>query len=145
MQSTQKQWLLDTVEDTIALGKEMTKYLPRLKLLLLQGSLGAGKTSLVKGIAQNLGITEPITSPTFTLSQHYPTGQPPLLHLDLYRLEKPESANELFLQEEEEAKAINALMVVEWPERLNLDIKDAWHLKIEYLSNNKRIAKLLKP
>ena len=89
-------------------------------ILLLQGELGAGKTSLVQGLAQACGITEPITSPTFALAQHYPDGNPPLVHLDLYRLEAPGSADELFLQEEEEARALGALMAVEWPERLSL-------------------------
>ena len=60
--------------------------------------------------------TEPITSPTFALAQHYPQGEPKLVHLDLYRLEQPASADELFLQEEEEASATGALMAVEWPE-----------------------------
>ena len=74
-------------------------------ILLLSGPLGAGKTSLVQGLAEGLGITEPITSPTFALAQHYPQGEPQLVHLDLYRLEQPASADELFLQEEEEARA----------------------------------------
>ncbi|QNJ27891.1 tRNA threonylcarbamoyladenosine biosynthesis protein TsaE [Synechococcus sp. A15-24] len=110
---------------------------------MLQGELGAGKTSLVQGLAQACSITEPITSPTFALAQHYPDGNPPLVHLDLYRLEAPGSADELFLQEEEEARALGALMAVEWPERLGLQLPEAWRLELTYLQTGRRAQ--LKP
>jgi len=112
----------------------------------LYGPLGAGKTTLVKGIAKSLRIQEPITSPTFPLSQHYPLGSPPLIHLDLYRIEEPHAANEFFLQEEEESKAMGAFMVVEWPERLSLQMPDAWRGKLEYSLNKKaRYFQLIPP
>ena len=114
----------------------------RPSLLLLEGTLGAGKTSLVQGLASAAGIGEPITSPTFALSQHYPQGKPPLVHLDLYRLELPAAANDLFLQEEEEALGIGAILVVEWPERLSLKLPDAWRLKLIHLDDGGRQARL---
>ena len=130
-------WTLDKPELTLSFGSTLTKKFPDLRILLLQGPLGAGKTTLVKGIAKSLGIIEPITSPTFPLSQHYLSGSSPLIHIDLYRIEKKSAANEFFLQEEEEAKAIGGLMVVEWPERLSLDMSDAWRGKLEYCSDSK--------
>ena len=130
--STGRVWLLETLETTRCLGRELALALPQNAILLLQGPLGAGKTSLVQGIAQACGIDEPITSPTFALAQHYPQGQPPLVHLDLYRLESPDAADELFLQEEEEARAIGALMAVEWPERLGIDLPEAWLLELSH-------------
>ena len=136
--------ILKTLEDTIAFGAKLMHIIPDLKLLLLEGSLGAGKTSLVKGIAISLGINEPITSPTFPLVQQYNSGKPPLVHLDLYRLEDHKSANELFIQEEEEAKAHGALVVVEWPERLKLPLPEAWKLKLEHHLDG-RLAHLLPP
>ena len=102
---TQCVWELETLETTQRLGQHLAKQLPRGSILLLQGELGAGKTSLVQGLALACGITEAITSPTFALAQHYPDGNPPLVHLDLYRLDAHGSADELFLQEEEEARA----------------------------------------
>lgn len=80
-------------------------------LLLLQGDLGAGKTCLVQGLAEGLGIAEPITSPTFALAQHYEGrladgALTRLVHLDLYRLEAGAAADELLAQEEEEATAV---------------------------------------
>ena len=143
-QSTRHVWLLETLETTRALGEQLALALPRDAMLLLQGPLGAGKTSLVQGIAQGCGIDEPITSPTFALAQHYPQGQPPLVHLDLYRLETPGSADELFLQEEEESRAIGALMAVEWPERLTLELPEAWRLELGHTGEGRR-AQLTPP
>ena len=139
-------WTLDKPESTMSLGTTLTKKFPNLGILLLNGPLGAGKTTLVKGIAKSLMIKEPITSPTFPLSQHYQSGTPPLIHIDLYRIEEPNAANEFFLQEEEESKAMGALMVIEWPERLSLPMTDAWRGKLEYTSKNQaRFFQLLPP
>ena len=139
-------WTLDNPESTISFGSTLTKKFPELSILLLNGPLGAGKTTFVKGIAKSLGIEEPITSPTFPLSQHYPTGSPPLVHIDLYRIEEPLLANEFFLQEEEESRSMGALMVVEWPERLSLSLADAWIGKLEYIPFQKgRFFKLIPP
>ena len=142
--STQRVWELETLETTRALGRELAQRLPKGAILLLQGPLGAGKTSLVQGLALACGIGEPITSPTFALAQHYPQGQPPLVHLDLYRLEAPGSADELFLQEEEEARAMNALMAVEWPERLSINLPEAWRLSLKHKGDERR-AELTPP
>ena len=144
-QSTDSSWLIKDPEETIALGKVFSQKIPNLKLLLLEGPLGAGKTSLVKGIAINMGIYEPITSPTFPLAQHYPATNPSLFHLDLYRLEDPLAADELFIQEEEEAKAIDALMVIEWPERLRLHLPEAWTVKLQHWHDGSRLAQVLPP
>lgn len=143
--STGLAWHLETLETTHALGRQLVEQLPLGSILLLNGPLGAGKTSLVQGLAQGLGISEPITSPTFALAQHYTGGHPPLVHLDLYRLEHPAAADELFLQEEEEAKALNALMAVEWPERLSLSLPEAWSLVLEPLASGGRQAQLIPP
>ena len=131
-------------EATLALGKKWAAKARPGWVIGLEGDLGAGKTHLVKGIARGLGITEPITSPTFALAQHYPQGTPQLVHLDLYRLEQPASADELFLQEEEEARAAGALMAVEWPERLGLDLPEAWCLNLRHHDKG-RLAQLTPP
>jgi tRNA threonylcarbamoyladenosine biosynthesis protein TsaE len=116
-------------------------------LLLLQGELGAGKTCLVQGLAEGLAIAEPITSPSFALAQHY-CGAPAdgratrLVHLDLYRLEQPAAADDLFAQEEEEARTAAAsarvVMAVEWPERLSFRPEGAWLLRLEHRGDSRR-------
>jgi tRNA threonylcarbamoyladenosine biosynthesis protein TsaE len=140
-----EQWRLADAAATRALGQGLAARLLRCgraegqappTTLLLQGELGAGKTSLVQGMAAGLGITEPITSPTFALAQHYggrlADGTPTaLVHLDLYRLEQPAAAEELFAQEEEAAGELGALLAVEWPERLSAPLPQAWRLELE--------------
>ncbi|MEB3194732.1 MAG: tRNA (adenosine(37)-N6)-threonylcarbamoyltransferase complex ATPase subunit type 1 TsaE [Cyanobacteriota bacterium] len=117
----------------------------QLALLLLQGDLGAGKTCLVQGLAEGLGISEPITSPTFALAHHYrgtnDNGPTALVHLDLYRLEHPAAADELFAQEEEEALAQGALLAVEWPERLSFVPAPCWRVDLD-LAGEGRVARV---
>ncbi len=144
-QSTDEVWLLSDLFETIALGKSLIEWFPTMRILLLDGPLGAGKTSLVKGLASGLNIKEPITSPTFALSQHYMTGHRPLIHIDLYRLEEKNEANNLFLQEEEEAIMLDSLLVIEWPERLSIDLQEAWRLSLKYESTGGRLAQLIIP
>ncbi len=137
---------LSDPEATAALGRELASALlaqrtsdrlpEAVPLLLLSGDLGAGKTCLVQGLAAGLGIDEPITSPTFALAQHYEgrlaDGTPTaLVHLDLYRLEQSAAADELLLQEEEEAQALGAVLAVEWPGRLSSVPEGAWQVELE--------------
>jgi tRNA threonylcarbamoyladenosine biosynthesis protein TsaE len=145
---------------TRALGRQLARQLLSLcrpgvaPLLLLQGDLGAGKTCLVQGLAEELGITEPITSPTFALAQHYAGLRPDgiataLVHLDLYRLDAGGSADELFAQEEEEARVLGALLAVEWPERLGALPGDAWQVELTLLDPERpeagRLARISAP
>jgi tRNA threonylcarbamoyladenosine biosynthesis protein TsaE len=148
-----KRWLADATATHrlgYALAGELLAALRRggSALLLLRGELGAGKTCLVQGLAAGLGISEPITSPTFALAQHYAgrvEGQATaLVHLDLYRLEAPAAADELFLQEEEEATALGAVLAVEWPERLGLSPEPAWRLELR-VEGDGRWARLEPP
>ena len=123
---------------TQAFGRQLALRLPAGSILLLKGDLGAGKTCLVQGLAAGLGIEEPITSPTFALAQHYPlpkvgAGAGGLVHLDLYRLELAAAADELFAQEEEEARALGALLAVEWPERLSRPPAGCWQIQLSLI------------
>ena len=101
-------------EETIDLGRELAVTLPRPALVLLTGNLGAGKTTLTKGIAEGLGATtrDEVSSPTFTLVHEYGRG---LYHVDLYRLEHPRDVFTLGL--EEILDRDDALVLIEWGER----------------------------
>mgnify|MGYP000772954460 FL=1 len=106
---------LRTLADTAALAAEVA---PRLRpggLLLLEGDLGAGKTTFTQALARVYGVTRAVTSPTFTLANEYrlPDGGR-LVHFDLYRLASPEGLYDLGL---EDALERGARMVMEWPER----------------------------
>ena len=128
-------WPLAEESATRDLGSELAHRLSRDggHTLLLSGELGMGKTCLVQGLARGLGIDEPVTSPTFALSQHYEGRSGALVHLDLYRLEQPEAADELLAQEQEIARGINAVLAVEWPERLSCAPPQSWCVELRLL------------
>ena len=121
--------------ETLNLGEKLSQKLNPQSIVLLQGPIGAGKTSFVQGIAKGLSISEDITSPTFALSHHYNSGKIPLFHLDLYRLENISSAKDVFFSEEEEALQSQAILVVEWPELIEPLIENFWKIKIRYAKN----------
>lgn len=107
-----------SVAGTMALGETVAEMLlPTPAVVILRGEVGAGKTTLVKGIAEALGAStaEEVTSPTFTLVHEYAGKTVRVLHLDLYRLETEEEVAALGL--EEMAGEEDALLLVEWGER----------------------------
>ena len=133
---------LKNLEETIKFGQNFSLELKAKSIILLKGQIGAGKTSLVKGIAEGLQIKENITSPTFALSHHYNSGKLPLIHMDLYRLEETSSAQELFLEEEEELEQNNGIMVIEWPEKIISIVDEYWLIEIKYSKGSGRILKI---
>jgi len=103
-----------SAEETIELGRQIARRLPRRGTVLLIGDLGAGKTMLAKGIISGLGaaLPEDVSSPTFTLIHEYGHGR--VYHIDLYRLEKPAEVASLGLEEIFERDAV---ALIEWGER----------------------------
>lgn len=92
------------------------------------GDLGAGKTALTRGIAQGLGVTDLVTSPTYTIVNEYLTGRIPLFHFDMYRLG---SSDELFDIGWEDYLARGGVCAVEWSENVEDALRDAIHITIE--------------
>jgi tRNA threonylcarbamoyladenosine biosynthesis protein TsaE len=117
-----KTWEYETTSSlgTVEIGRKLAELLPPPRLMILRGDLGAGKTTLVKGIATALGAAEAdeVTSPTFTLVHEYSgtfDGKPmKLLHLDLYRLESERQLESLGL---DEMQTPDALILIEWGEK----------------------------
>jgi tRNA threonylcarbamoyladenosine biosynthesis protein TsaE len=109
---------LPNPQATRELGAQLGKLLSAGSVLLLEGELGAGKTTFVQGIGEGLGIQEAIDSPTFTLINEYLTGRIPLYHLDLYRL-SPEETESLHLETYWEGQDVMpGITAIEWAERL---------------------------
>ena len=102
-------------EETIALGQTIARQLPSPAVVLLIGDLGAGKTTLAKGIVKGLGAAEPddVSSPTFTLIHEY-GREKPVYHVDLYRLDHASEAATLGLDELFDREAV---VLIEWGER----------------------------
>jgi tRNA threonylcarbamoyladenosine biosynthesis protein TsaE len=101
-------------EGTVELGRTIAATLPRKVCILLIGNLGAGKTTLAKGLINGLGFAEPdeVASPTFTLIHEYGDGR--VYHIDLYRLDKPEQVATLGLDDIFDKDAV---VLIEWGER----------------------------
>jgi tRNA threonylcarbamoyladenosine biosynthesis protein TsaE len=114
-----------SVEGTLALGERIAELLTPPMLVILRGEVGAGKTTLVKGIAAALGAAaeDDVTSPTFTIVHEYEGTKVRLFHLDLYRLETEEQIAVLGL--DEMAGYDNALVLVEWGDRFESIVRRA--------------------
>ncbi len=109
------EFITKSADETIALGVELASLLKPPKLILMQGDFGAGKTTLVKGIAAALGAADvdAVTSPTFTLVHEY-DGPVRVLHLDVYRLETERELSTLGIDEMLEGEN---LVLIEWGEK----------------------------
>ena len=92
-------WQSNSEKETFAVAEEIARQASPGDIYLLEGDLGVGKTVFAKGFARGLGITEPVTSPTFTIVQEYHEGRLPLYHFDVYRIADVEEMYELDCEE----------------------------------------------
>ena len=105
-----------SADETVAFGRTLAELLMPPKLVLLRGDLGAGKTTLVKGIARafEAAAEEDVTSPTFTLVHEYRGPRSTIYHIDLYRVDTPRELETLAL---DDLRSENSLLLVEWGEK----------------------------
>lgn len=142
--------LLTSTDDTISFGKKLSSSLTGGDIVLLHGDLGAGKTTITKGIAQYFGIDD-IVSPTFTLMNvyHLSTGAPKhsstsdiktFVHIDTYRLENQDNLIEIGIEDYLGDK--NTICVIEWPEKINglLEGKKVINVMIEHVNGGRQIV-----
>ena len=102
-------------EETERFAAELAAVVPPGTVIALEGDLGAGKTAFARGFARGLGITEPVTSPTFTILQSYEGGRLPLWHFDLYRLEDEGEMDEIGYEDCFYGEGVS---LVEWASRM---------------------------
>ena len=105
-----------SADETQALGKKLAESLRPGDVIAYFGDLGAGKTAFTRGIAEGLGVSEQVTSPTYTIVNEYLSGRLPLFHFDMYRLG---SSDELFDIGWEDYLARGGVCAVEWSERVD--------------------------
>jgi tRNA threonylcarbamoyladenosine biosynthesis protein TsaE len=129
-----------SAEETRALAAAWAAGLPADATVALHGDLGAGKTTWVQGMAIGLGISEPVTSPTFTIyTLHQGMGRM-LAHLDAYRLASADEAEELLL---EEYLVSPWCLAIEWPEKVPGWVPaEAWHLDLDIESDGRHSIRL---
>lgn len=111
-----REFITQSAEETIALGRELAASLSPPKVVLLRGELGAGKTTLVKGIAAGFEAAseDDVTSPTFTLIHEYRSPRVNVYHIDLYRVDTPRELDTLAL---DDLMGENSVLLIEWGEK----------------------------
>lgn len=111
-----REFITRSADETMALGRALAAELTPPKLVLLRGDLGAGKTTLVKGIAEQLGLAaqDEITSPTFTLVHEYHGTKLDLYHIDLYRIDTLRELETLGI---DDLLGASSLLLIEWGEK----------------------------
>ena len=112
-----------SAEETIAFGRSLVEMLAPPKIVLLRGDLGAGKTTLVKGIAAafEAAAEEDVTSPTFTLIHEYRGPRANLFHIDLYRIDTPRELDTLAL---DDLRSENSILLIEWGEKFPRSVRE---------------------
>jgi tRNA threonylcarbamoyladenosine biosynthesis protein TsaE len=127
-----------TAEDTRAVGEAVAGLLRQRDAVILTGELGAGKTTLVQGIARGLGVIDQVVSPTFTLVREY-HGRLEVAHVDVYRLERIQDVMDLGLEEIGDGEAV---LLVEWGDAVQ-EVLPADHLTIELIGEENGEARRL--
>lgn len=130
---------LNNLQETQRFGQGLGRSLPAGTVILLDGNLGSGKTSLVQGIGQGLGITDAIVSPTFTLVNEYLEGRIPLYHLDLYRLDA-QAVAPLYIETYWEGEEYQpGIVAIEWPDRLPYRPDRYLQLSLSIIGGDRRL------
>jgi len=133
---------LQNEAETMELGASIATLLPVGGVVLLYGDLGAGKTTLVRGLLRSLGFMDTVKSPTYTLVEPYRIAGRDIYHFDLYRLGDPEELEYLGIRDYFRK---DALCLVEWPEKAGLFIpKGDFSITLEY-EKQARIAQIKTP
>ncbi len=128
-------FVIETPDEMEALGRRVAALLKPGDIVLLNGSLGAGKTLLVSGIAQALGVGDQVTSPTFLVVRKYSDGILPLTHADVYRLGSTAEFTDLELV----AESADGVLVIEWGDAVRSTLpEDALVIHIDADSDGKR-------
>tara|TARA_B110001454_G_scaffold115760_1_gene108231 strand:- start:1956 stop:2408 length:453 start_codon:yes stop_codon:yes gene_type:complete len=123
--------------EMLGLGAALAQVLRAGDVIALSGGLGAGKTTLARGLLAALGLAEEAPSPTFAIVQPYapPEVRLPVAHVDLYRLDDPAEAEELGLEE----YSVDGALLIEWPERMGDRMwPEALLLQIDFLDDGAR-------
>jgi len=124
----------ESPEQTEAAGAQLAAGLKPGDIVLVEGEMGAGKTTFVRGAARALGVTKPVTSPTFTLGNRY-DGEVPVAHLDLHRLSTLAGEDPGLLDDYVDAATI---AFVEWPEIAESELKGAVRVRLEHMGGDRR-------
>ncbi|HYC70584.1 MAG TPA: tRNA (adenosine(37)-N6)-threonylcarbamoyltransferase complex ATPase subunit type 1 TsaE [Opitutaceae bacterium] len=130
-----------SAEETREWGRRLAEVLPPDCVLALHGDLGVGKTTFVQGLARGFHVTDQVTSPTFAIYSVHRGARRSLVHLDAYRLERPDQLEALLL---DEFLTSPYCLAVEWPEKVGAWLPaDAWHVTLSIVEGDRHGIKLV--
>ena len=129
------EYISSSESETAVIAKKIAKTLKRGDIVLLEGDLGAGKTTLVKFLVKSLGSKDDVTSPTFTIVNEYKAKDVDIYHMDFYRIK---SVDELYNIGIEEYLYGSGICLIEWPERAEELFNNCKRIKINKLPGTKR-------
>jgi len=138
----QREFTTKSAEETIALGRELASMLAPPKVVVLRGELGAGKTTLVKGIAEGFQAAseDDVTSPTFTLIHEYRGPAAMVYHIDLYRVDTQRELDTLAL---DDLMNENSVLLIEWGEKFERFARERdVEIELKRVSETKRIISI---
>ena len=128
-------YLTNSPEQTEEVGAALSKVLSPGTVIAYRGDLGAGKTAFTRGLARGLGVSDPVTSPTYTIVNEYLGGRMPLFHFDMYRLH---SSDDLWDIGWEDYLDRDGVCAVEWSENVDDAMENAVYITIEKLGEDSR-------
>ncbi len=123
---------IDNLKSLDSFTKAISEKLKGNEIILLKGDLGAGKTTFTKYLLKNLGVMEDVTSPTFTIMNHYETPKFDIYHIDMYRVEDFDISDLLG----------KGLIIIEWPKNLNDNLENMVDIKINVDEYDSRIFEI---
>ena len=133
-------YITHSAQETVELGEKIGSLLKSGDVIAMTGTLAAGKTTITKGIAKALGITDVVTSPTFCLISEYEGTKMPLYHMDVYRLDGPEDFINLGVEDMLDGDGV---CIVEWSEKVSSELpKRTIKIEITPLEDGSRQIKI---
>ena len=130
------------LDGIVAIGRKILSYSDNQKIFLFYGDMGAGKTTLIKSLCENLGVKEPATSPTFSIVNEYQGESSKIYHFDFYRLKNQSEALDLGY---EEYFYSGNYCFIEWPEKIPDLLPDHYvRVEVQVVSDNERLLTFTK-
>ena len=137
--------IVENLKETKALAKKFAKLLVGGEIILLNGDLGAGKTTFTREVLRSLGVKDEVTSPTFTIMREYRTAKFDIYHFDMYRLSNGQDAIDYGLEEYIYSNSSRNIVFIEWSENIKDILKGKFvEVNIKLIDNDKRLFEIVR-
>ena len=137
--------IVENLKETKTLAKKFAKLLVGGEIVLLNGDLGAGKTTFTREVLRALGVKDEVTSPTFTIMREYRTAKFDIYHFDMYRLSNGQDAIDYGLEEYIYSNSSRNIVFIEWSENIKDILKGKFvEVNIKLIDNDKRLFEIVR-